>query len=383
MRATLLFVRPDEVSPDTERPGLLRARYEADEGDGDLRTCELTDLADPATVEPGLEAAGFETIDLSANDALQRALADVRRHDRLTDETQAAIRTALTGMPVRLTSGTALRIDHVVDDGLFHRRSGPGWVDVNPAGIDGANGHGGAQHVHGDQDVYGTPLRQLMHGAAPDTFRHVTPDGRNDDATTFLLNLWIPVHAPVQPLALMDHRTLDGPRHQLRYGLPVDGFLERDDDAAVNDIWRFLHHDDQRWYVRTDMDCRHGYLFNTLGTGHGAACLSGEESLVPLFHALRAALAALDTGDRDRLAAAVADPPPVAPPDDTTATIRSAWQRMSELVTEARALLAANGSADVGDDWDGWRAAAADAVDRVIRRSVEVRLVASVVSAGS
>ena len=101
-----------------------------------------------------------------------------------------------------------------------------------------------------------------------------------------LLNLWIPIHAPVQPLALMDQRTVDAVRHQLRFGLPVDGFLERDEDAAINDIWRFLYHEDQQWFVRIDMDSRQGYLFNTLGTAHGAACLSGEDTLAPLWLAL-------------------------------------------------------------------------------------------------
>lgn len=374
VRATLTFTEPDHVTPDAERPGLLRADFAAEDGTGDVHVCDVIDLSAPGAIEAGLETAGFETIDLEANTALQRALDDVRQRDRLTSETAAAIRESLTGMEVELASGSRLRVDLVVDDGLFHRRAGPGWIDVNAGGIDGVNGHGGAKYVHGDQDVYGTPLRQLMHDTAPDTFRHVTPDGRNDDAPTFLLNLWIPIHAPVQPLALMDQRTVDGVRHQLRFGLPVDGFLERDEDAAINDIWRFLYHEDQQWFVRTDMDSRQGYLFNTLGTGHGAACLAGEDVLAPLFLALSEAVGAIGSGDAPVTAIDVSTP---EPPDDASDAVRDAWTRMAQQVDRANAMIAGSGS-DAG--WEEWRTQTVGALDSVIRRSVELRLVASVMA---
>lgn len=377
MRATLTFTEPGHVIPDAERPGLLRADFAAEDGTGDVRVCEVTDLSAPDAIEAGLEATGFETIDLGANRALQRALEDVRRQRRMTDDAEAAIRRSLTGMEVELTSGTRLRIDLVVDDGLFHRRSGPGWIDVNPGGIEGVNGHGGAKYVHGDQDVYGTPLRGLMHDTAPDTFRHVTPDGRNDDAATFLLNLWIPLHAPVQPLALMDQRTVDGARHQLRFGLPVDGFLEREEDTAINDIWRFLYDDDQQWFVRTDMDCRQGYLFNTLGTGHGAACLAGEDALAPLFAALTAAVGAIEAGAVDAARTAV-DVSASEPPDDAPPAIRAGWQRLVQQVERANAIGSGSGSEA---RWEEWRTQTVAALDTVVRRSVELRLVASVIDA--
>jgi hypothetical protein len=366
MRGTLTFTRPEDVVPDEERPGLLRARpvWEGDDA-GDVRVCELTDLAAPGATEPGLSAAGFETLDLSANAPLQAALRTVRETDRLTDEVAAAIRDSLAGMPIRLADGTALRIDMVVDDGLFHRRSGPNGLDVNPGGIDGINGHGGAQYVHGDQDVYGTPLRQLMHGAAPDMFRHVTPDGRNDDATTLLLNLWIPLHAPVQPLALMDRRTLDARRHQLRYGLPVDDFLERDDDATVNDIWSFLHDEGQEWYIRSEMGPDQGYVFDTLGAPHGAAVLAGEEVLEALSLLLQQVCAALDRGESPAVSA-----PSAELPADAAPAIRELGQRMRALAEEA-----ADGSLDLGDDW---QTRARAAIDATIRRSIEMRLVATV-----
>ena len=274
MRATLTFTKPADVVPDEERPPLLRAlRVNSDDAGGAAHLCEVTDLSTSTNGAPTLEESGFESVDLSANIALQSALAEVREADELSAATISAIRESLDGAVFTLHGGITLKIVQVVDDGLYHRRSGPNRLNVNPGGIDGANSHSGAEFVHGDQDVFGTPLHQLMDGAAPNLFRHVTPDGHNDDASLMLVNLWMPVHAPVQPLALMDRRTLDAPRHQLRYGLPVDGFMERDAEQSVNDIWGFLHDEAQQWYVSTDMGPDQGYMFNTLGTGHGALSL--------------------------------------------------------------------------------------------------------------
>ena len=367
VRGTLTFTRPDDVVPDEERPGLLRSRS-VREGDaaGDEHICDLIDLAAPDAAEPGLEAAGFETVDLSGNARLQRALRDVCDRDQLTDDAAATIRESLAGMRFRLTDGTELRVDMVVDDGLFHRRSGPNWLDVNPDGIDGINGHGGAQFVHGDQDVFGTPLRQLLGGAAPDMFRHVTPDGRNDDASTFLLNLWIPLHAPVQPLVLMDRRTLDARAHQLRYGLPVDDFLERDDDATVNDIWSFLYDDGQQWYVRSEMGPDQGYVFDTLGTAHGAAALAGEDSVEAGYLALRDACTALERGE------IAASPKMAELAPDASASVRDLDRRMRGLLERLRELST--------DEVDTWRTEAEAAMDAAIRRSIEMRLVASVIT---
>ncbi|NNE72712.1 MAG: hypothetical protein HKN26_03540 [Acidimicrobiales bacterium] len=370
MHGSLTFTRPDDVIPDEERPGLLRALPVQADQPGDTRRCDLRDLAAAHVVEPGLEEAGFETVDLSGLPSLQRTLATVREADHLSDEAALAIRESLSGVVLGLAGGKSLRIDYVVDDGLFTRRAGPNGLNVNPGGIDGANGHDSAQYVHGDQDVFGTPLRQMMHGGAPDLFRHISPDGRNDDSDTFLLNLWIPLHAPVQPLALMDRRTLDAPRHQLRYGLPVDGFLERDERASVNDIWAFLYDEDQQWYIRTDMGPDQGYVFDTLGVGHGAAALVGEPELEQLFISLHRTCEALEDGDDAAARAAIGGSTIALPPADATPTIAQAGQVMAALLDEARA--------DV--DSSAWCGRARAAMDGVIRRSIEMRLVATLVN---
>ena len=245
IRAPLGFTRAEDVSPDEERPGLLRARTLPFGGGRpqetyDFRSCVLNDCVDPRVKEAGLEAAGFETIDLSGKGGVQRALETIRDEDRITETSAAALRSSLDGTRLALRNRRHLRIDHVAEDGLIHRRAGPNWLDLNPGGMDGANGHGAAPIIHADQDVLGTPLKQMMNGAAPGLFRHRTPDARNDEASLFLLNLWIPIQQITRPLVLMDRRTLDPRRHQLRYGLPVTRFLERDEESSINDIWTFL-----------------------------------------------------------------------------------------------------------------------------------------------
>lgn len=368
MQGTLIFTSPDDVVADQERPGLLRAPTTPD-GDGDVQRCQLLDLSAGGVVDPGLENAGFETIDVSGNAALQSALDGVREMDYLSDSAAAGIRESLDGTTVGLSNGASLRFDYIVEDGLFHRRAGPNGLDVNPDGMDGPNGHGGAKMVHGDQDVFGTPLRQLMNGGAPETFRHVTPDGRNDDAATFLLNLWIPLFAPVQPLALMDRRTLDVSRHQLRYGLPVDGFLDRDDDAKVNDIWKFLFDADQQWYIRSDMSSGHAYVFDTLGAPHGAAILPGEDALEELYVLLEAGCEAHGSGDVEAVRSITSQLPTLRPPADAPPTILEVWQKMSSLHKRLAV-----------SDADEWCAQAQTAMSGVIRRSIEMRLVASLIA---
>src|SRR5690606_15209679 len=92
-----------------------------------------------------------------------------------------------------------------------------------------------------------------------------------------LVNLWIPLQQVTRPLALMDRRTLDARAHQLRYALPTDGFLEREEDTRENDIWAFLHDAGQQWYFHSHMGHDRAYVFDTLGEPHGAFILPGED----------------------------------------------------------------------------------------------------------
>jgi hypothetical protein len=378
LTAPLGFTRNEDVFPDEDRPGLLRARTlpfgDNPEEAFDFRSCALNDGCDVAAVEAGFEEAGFETVDLSSHRALQQALATVRSEDRISSSAASALRESLAGARLRLTSGKSVHIEHVAEDGVIHRRAGPNGLDLNPGELDGGNGHDAAKTIHGDQDVFGTPLKQMMNGAAPDMFRHVTPDARNLDSALCLLNLWIPIQQITRPLVLMDRRTLDAKRHQLLYGLPVTRFLDRDEDSKTNDIWTFLPDPNQAWYFRSEMGPEQGYVFDTLGEPHGSCILPGEEALEAFYLALGRASEAAEAGDAETLGAIVGAEGPELPAL-TTDPIREAFGRMRALLHEA-----GSRAAEICSSGDDWSTRARAAMDKVVRRSIEMRLVATLTS---
>ncbi len=194
---------------------------------------------------------------------------------------------------------------YIADEGFIMRKSGPNGMSLVGPRSTGMNGHGVATSIHADQDVYGTPLTQLMDGRAPSLFRHDSPDGKNQDSAVMLVNLWIPLQQITQPLALADGRSIDRRRQQLRYGLATTSFLERENDMVINDIWTFLHDPDQQWFVRSDMDHRSAYVFNTLSTPHGSCTLPGEDVAEQCYRGLEVAEAAVVAGNADALKEAV------------------------------------------------------------------------------
>jgi hypothetical protein len=236
------------------------------------------------------------------------------------------------------------------------------------------NNHGGAASVHADQDVYGTPLVQLMGGRAPDLFRHVSPDGENHEADLMLVNLWIPLQQVVAPLVLADGQTIDRRRHQLRYGLPTTSFLERDEDLAINDIWSFLHDDAQQWYFRSEMDHRTAWVFNTLSTPHGAGVLPGEDLAARCVRALQEAEMAVESGDAAALAEALTPLAGASIPEGVPAPLRAAIERMLYLCDTA----ARDPAGTMGEGAGEWLAATTVARGAVDRMSLELRLVVSV-----
>lgn len=378
LRATLGFTKAEHVSADHERPGTLRAQTVPPDADPtrswEYHSCDLYDLAAPETPEMTLPEAGFQSIDLSGNVDLQQALDRVRDEDRVSEESAEALRASLRGAHLPLGEGRSLHVEHIADEGLIQRRAGPNGLDVNPGGIQGSNGHGGAPVIHADQDVFGTPLHQLMNGEAPNTFRHQTHDTHNHDSSLFLLNLWIPIQQITRPLVLMDRRTLDQDRHQLRYALPVTRFLDRDEQTNVNDIWAFLPHPEQKWYFRSAMGPDQGYVFDTLGAPHGACILPGEPVLERLHLDLGQACDAASDSDATRLREiAAASRPDIGA--TTTPAIRKASSRMAKLLDEAK--LRADEVCAASEDWT---ARARTAMDAVIRKSVEMRLVATLQS---
>jgi hypothetical protein len=171
----------------------------------------------------------------------------------------------------------------------------------------------------------------------------------------------------------MDKRTLDRRAHQLRYGLPTDSFLERDADQSVNDIWTFLPDPGQRWYFTSELDSRRAYVFETLGTPHGSFIAPGEDVAERLYHALERAADAARRGDEAALRRVTDDVAPLPAPAVTTPALRRAIEAMGGLLEEAR------GEASAlcrGEGRDDWLSRAKAAADRVVRRSLEMRVVA-------
>lgn len=370
------FTPRSQAHPDPDRPPLLRASPRGATpyaGDGiDVRVCDATDLQ--SSDDPlDLFDVGFDQVDLSEHEELQRTCSIVRGAGRISDADATAIRASLQGAVLRCSSGRRLTVQFVADEGLIMRTAGPNRLSIVGPRSKGMNGHGPATSIHGDQDVHGTPLRQLMDGRAPALFRHDSPDGCNHDASLMLVNLWIPLQQITQPLVLGDGRSIDRPRHQLRYGLPTDTFLDRDDDQVVNDIWAFLHGPDQRWYFRSEMDHRAAYVFDTLSTPHGSAVLPGEGVAERCYLALQAAEAAIDAGDVIELRRVVQEAAEPDVPDGVTPALGEAIADMVALLGAAPVDPARSGSGDV----QAWMTRSRAARRRVVRMSVELRIVVS------
>lgn len=378
------FIPVDAAIPDPDHPGLLRAGERAAAPYGregvEVTRCTATDC-DASDLDVDLLGAGFDTIDLSPLTDLQAVLAGVREAAELTDADAAAIRAALDGAELRCVSGLTLTVLHIADEGLFMRTAGPNRMAMVPERSNGMNDHGPATSVHADQDVYGTPMRQLIEGRAPTMFRHNSPDGHNHDVNLMMLNVWIPLQQITQPLVLADGRSIDRRKHQLRYGLPTESFLERGGEMTINDIWTFLPDPGQQWYFRSDMDHRVAYAFDTLSTPHGAGVLSGEPFAEQCSRALEAAERDAELGDISGAIEAVADLAGQQAPDDCTPALRLAIESMLALADEIRTSLSAGDVA--ASEWLeasmlNWAIRSRAARRRVVRMSIELRLVASV-----
>lgn len=376
VEARLAYTRRDHVSRDHARDGLLRARtLDGDAADDlrsyDSRLCRVSDCS--AGFRPDLRDHGFAHVDLSGRTALRAALERVRLARRLHEADAAEIRRRLIGSVLPLAGGGRLWVLFIAGEGFFMRRAGPNGLKLGDGpSPTGRNGHDAARSVHADQDVDGTPVRQILRGAAPWLFHHDSPAHSNRLSRLFLLNLWIPLDQVTRPLALMDRRTLDRRAHQLRYGLPTDGFLRRDEGTRVNDIWTFLHDDAHRWYFTSECDSSTAYVFETLSTPHASFIVPGEERAEGLYRRLVAAVDAVSRRDEAAAVRALA-PVEACGCEPATAALRRAVTAMEALVDEGRATVSALCR---GEDPRRWSARAAEAAERVVRKSLEMRMIA-------
>jgi hypothetical protein len=361
--APIGFAPVESVVDDQERPGVLRSirrRPSDDHASVAFATCTIRNL-DTADRAPGFAEAGFEAVRLPERSGLVPLLGEISDAGAASDDHVERLRALLTGSAIELADGSRLHIDHVADDGVIVRHAGPDGTQ-----IDGA-AHQGAVNVHIDQDVLGTPLRQLFDGGAAEVFAHESPDSRNDTSSHHLVNLWLPLQQITRPLTLMDGRTLDRRRHQLRHHLVVDGFLDRDEDQAVNDIWACLHDPAQEWWFRPDAELGEAYVFDTLSTPHASFVSPGEDVAADRHRRLGAVIDAVGTGDHRRRRE-LAQAPPLDLHPDASEPLRVAVDAMDGLLAEVRA--AAEGDLD-----DTWCARAQAARDAVVRRSLELRAV--------
>lgn len=381
VNGALCFTRPIDVTGDNARPGVLRAGATMFDAEGAeqfaTHTCRIRDCLQTDAAPFDLAQSGFDTIDLAPLAGLQATLERVRQASRIEPEDAAAIREELKNQSFRLSDGRRLRLLFIAPEGLILRKAGPNGRKADPLEqLTDMNGHEASQAVHSDQDVRGTPVRQLLRGFGPWLFRHESPDGANQHSPVFLINIWIPLQQITRPLTLMDQRTVDRARHQLRYALPTDDFLARDEESRINDIWTFLHDDAQQWYFTSRMDARRAYVFNTLSTPHGAFILPGEAAAERRWLRLQVALDALRNLDAAALAHGTAPLDDTLPPD-TTAALRDNIAAMDTLLAQAHAH-AQQLCADTGTNAASWSARAAASMDALIRKSIELRAVAIV-----
>lgn len=372
--AHLAYTRPADVYVDADR---LRARTLAPEANGaprsyDLRPCRVLDCSAPGGLRPDLREHGFAHADLSHLPQLQALLARIHRAGRVSPDVASQLRRALTGRSLRLSGGDDLRLLFIAPEGLIIRRAGPNGLQLHAGAARRHIHHDAATEVHADQDVDGTPLRQILRGAAPSLFHHDSPDRANRHSRLHLVNLWIPLSQVTRPLALMDRRTLDRRTHQLRYGLPVDDFLQRREDMRVNDIWTFLYDQSQQWYFSSTLDSRTAYVFETLSTPHGSFILPGEARAESRHRRLSAAIAAIHRRDPAALDRALEPADDGSAGEPATAPLRRVIADMDAVLATARAHAHALAR---GEGALGWCTRAAAAADVVVRTSLEMRAV--------
>ena len=379
VEARLAFPRSEDISLDDPRRDVLRARTldaaaRRDPRSYEWHTCRIADCS-TAGIAPDLLRQGFAHADLSGRPALQSALDRVRASGRLEVADVTKIRRHLIGRRISLGDGRELCVLFLAREGFFMRRAGPNGMTIpREPGPEGINDHDAAIAVHADQDVDGTPLRQILRGAAPWLFRHSGPARSSSRSPLLLINIWIPLEQVTRPLALMDASSLDRRAHQLRYGLVTDGILQRDESRRVNDIWVFRHHASQRWYFTSELDANTAYVFTTLDTPHGSIILPGEDRAEARYQKLNAAVDAIRRRDEPAAARCLSDTDEKRIfGEPATAPLRRAINAMEELLAEGRsnrsALCRGEGAAD-------FCARSSAATERVVRKSLEMRAIA-------
>jgi hypothetical protein len=123
------------------------------------------------------------------------------------------------------------------------------------------------------------------------------------------------------------------------------------------------------------MDHRNAHVFNTLSTPHGAGTLPGEEVAERCYLLLEAAESAVAAGDPAALTSTVPQDPEPRAPERTTPALADAIETMLALIDDAT-----TAPDDVcGRRAEAWVTASRSARRRVVRMSLELRMVVSIV----
>lgn len=374
-RAIMGFTLPKDVEQDTERKDRLRANmqsatnYEEAAKFADLRTCELHDLS-TGKYDIDFHQKGFDAVSIAENKKLQALLEKVKAQGVFDQGDEQALRKAVVGSVLKLSNGKKMRMVFVASEGIIIRSSGPNGLQIQHGKAVAVNSRqSAALLMHGDQDVYGFPLKRIMKGAAPWVFRHKTPDGENNFSPVNLVNIWIPMQQTVMPLCLMDRSTLDNKKQQLRLMINVKDVLGRSKDSGRNDIWSFLYDDKQQWYFKSDMSHNEALVFDTLGMCHGAATLEGEKQAEEYFLRLSQCLEALDANNEIEFKS-IATKEKLKLPEKLTLGLKLAIEKMESLLNHA-----ATETQSVMKDGSSWKAEAEKVLQSLIRKSIELRAV--------
>ena len=122
------------------------------------------------------------------------------------------------------------------------------------------------------------------------------------------------------------------------------------------------------------MNHRRAYVFDTLSTAHGACTLPGEDVAERCYRALEDAEDAVAAGDATALVEAVS---PVRHPEipvETPPALRDAIDAMAAVAGEAHA----DPARACGEGAEAWSTGARVARRRVLRMSLEMRMVVSI-----
>jgi hypothetical protein len=376
------FALPKDVVPDTERHGRLRAKTQSKDYSDvsevvDFKNCHLHDLASKQ-YQIDLATMGFDSVDLSSNAELVTMLEKIKAQGVLENDDISRVRQAIRGSVFKLSNGKRIRMLYVAGEGVLLRTSGPNGLQIkHDEALPTHSKQAAAMMVHGDQDVYGFPLKRIMKGAAPWLFKHSSPDGSNNISPINLVNFWVPLQQINTPLCLMDRTTLNNQDHQLRFEINVSDTLERTSEHGRNDIWAFLHDDKQAWYFNSEMNYKQAYVFDTLGIAHGAAILPGEKEAEQYFLRISDCQQAFKEGNKEVFRDACSKEK-LSLPSKMTAPLAAAIGNMEAVLEQAESKQEAIFLEPKGDFAQLWMQTADAARNAVIRKSIELRAVALV-----